>query len=61
MKGIYVGQFLERDIASGVDKTAVSAAKAKTGLGYTNTKVVYKSGKPIGLKIWVCSADDIEL
>ena len=60
-KGIYVGEFNERDLDSGADKAAVAKKMAETGLSYTNTEVVYKNGRSIGMKIWVCSADEFEV
>ena len=60
-KGVYVGEFNENDLDNGADKVAVAKKMAETGLSYTSTEVVYKKGKPVGLKIWVCSAEDFEV
>ena len=60
-KGIYVGQFSERDIALGLDKAAVEKAKAETGLKYTNTEFVKRNGKVVAMKIWVCRMEDFKI
>lgn len=59
-KGEYVGQFTEQDLAEGKDRAAVEQAQKETGLAYTNTEIVYKHGKPSGLKIWVCDYEHLE-
>lgn len=58
---ILVGTFNEDEIANGADKKAVAEAKEKHGLQYTETKLVKKAGKIVGLKIWVCDADSFTL
>lgn len=61
MKGIYVGEFSEKDLESGVDRVRVSEMQEKTGMKYTNTKLVKRDGKIVGMKIWVCNAEDFEI
>lgn len=58
---VYVGEFSESDLDAGIDKKAVSEAKARTGLKYTNTMLVKKRGKIVALKIWVCDFDDVKV
>lgn len=58
---ILVGTFEEADLAAGRDKEAVKEAKEKHGLGYTETKLVKKKGKIVGIKIWVCDSDTFTL
>lgn len=60
-KGIYVGTFSESDVASGKDRLAVRKAMDDTGLEYTNTEFKRSSGKIVGLKIYVCRAEDFRL
>ena len=57
-KGIYVGTFSESDVASGKDRLAVRKAMDDTGLEYTNTEFKRSGGKIVGLKIYVCRAED---
>ena len=53
-KGYFVGRFSETDLANGIDKTAVSAAKIATGLKYTNTDVIQQCKKPVAIDLYVC-------
>ena len=55
-KKFYVGTFNEADIDAGNDKIAVQEAMLKTGLKYTDTKLVRKDGQIVGLKIYLCDA-----
>lgn len=52
----YVGIFSEEDIRKGKDKIEVEKMKNKTGLKYTNTKITKN-----GLKIWVCSVNEMKI
>ena len=52
----YVGVFSEEDIRNGKDKVEVEKMKSITGLQYTNTKITKN-----GLKIWVCTVDEMEI
>ena len=54
-KGVFVGTFSKEDLIAGKDKIAVEQKKKETGLNYTNTRLTKD-----GLKIWVCSLDDME-
>ncbi len=60
-RGIFVGKFTEEEVAKGADQTAVKEMMAKTGLGYTNQEIVMKNNVAIGIKIWVCNANDFRL
>ena len=60
-KGIFVGEFSVDQIDSGADRIAVEKVKAETGLSYTNTEIVKKCGVPVGLKIWVCTASEMQV
>ena len=60
-KGIPVGVFSLEDIEEGKDKREVMEMEARTGLGYTNTKVIKKNGVPVALKVWVCTLDDMKI
>lgn len=57
---ILVGNFSEEDIKNGKDKKEVEEMKKRTGLNYTNTKIIKKNGKKY-LSIWVCNAQDFKL
>ena len=58
---VFVGEFSDEDLKNGVDKKMVEDYKIKTGLNYTNTKLVKKNGKIVAIKIWVCDSNDFEL
>ena len=60
-KGYYVGYFDENDIANNLDKKAVQKAQEETGLEYTNQEIVYENKKPVGLKLYVCDLQTINL
>ena len=60
-KGYFVGRFNENDLKNGIDKIEVEKAKNKTGLKYTNQKIIYKNKKPIAIDLYVCSVDDLNL
>lgn len=60
-KPVLVGTFNEEDLKKGRDKAAVQEAKEKYGLKYTNTEYVKKKGQIVGIKIWVCDFDQMEL
>ena len=60
-KGFYVGCFNEKDIAMGIDKKAVDKAKEETGLKYTNQELVLKNRKPIGIKMYVCDLNEMNI
>lgn len=57
---ILVGNFSEEDLKNGKDKKKVEEMKKKTGLNYTNTKIITKNGKKY-LSIWLCNVEDFEL
>lgn len=56
---VLVGTFNEQDLKEGKDKAAIQEAKAKHGLKYSDTKLVKKGEKIVGIKVWVCDADDV--
>lgn len=58
---ILVGTFDENDLSQGKDKEAIKEAKEKYGLKYTETKLIKKRGKIVGLKVWVCDSDEFTL
>lgn len=60
-KGILVGTYTLSDIEIGLDRADVAVAMERTGLKYTNTKIIKKNGKPVSLRIWVCTAEDFEI
>ena len=60
-KGVYVGQFNEQEIAQGIDKMKLAEVQARTGLAYSNQQVVVKNGRPVGLKLWACTAVDFQI
>ncbi len=53
---IFVGEFDEAAIRRKDDRAAVEKAMAKTGLKYTDTKIVGK-GEKMRLKIWLIDRD----
>lgn len=57
---IYVGKFNLQDLNNGVDKKEVEQAKAKTGLKYTNTKIIKENGITY-LKIWLCNYNEFNI
>lgn len=61
MNKVLVGTFNEEDLAQGRDKIAVSEAKEKYNLKYTNTKLIKRGGVIIGIRIWVCDMDTFKL
>lgn len=54
---LLVGIYDEQDLANGKDKQEVAEAMDKTGMKYTETKVIRKKGKPY-LKIWLISSEE---
>lgn len=58
---VYVGNFNENDLKNGRDKEAVAKAKAETGLDYVVTKIATKRGEPVGIMIWVCTAEEFTI
>lgn len=58
---VYVGQFNEDELRSGIDKRKVAEAMEEYQLKYTRTKFVKKKGEIVGLKIWVTDVFDIDL
>lgn len=58
---IYVGRFNEEQLKNGEDKKAVEEKKKETGLKYVESKIVYKNKKPIGLDLWVCTAEEFTI
>ena len=58
---VYVGEFTESDLNAGKDKELVAEAMEKTGMKYTNTKMVKKRGKIVSIKIWVCDFSDVKV
>lgn len=60
-KGFYVGTFDEKQIKNGEDEVAVEKAKQSTGCKYVNTEYVKKGKKIVGLKLYVCTADEMKL
>lgn len=58
----FVGIFNEADISKGLDQEAVQKAMEKTDLRYTDSQIVYnRSGKPVGIKLWVCDLDEFRI
>lgn len=60
-KGYFVGSFSETDIKNGLDRVAVEKAKAETGLQYTNQEYIKKGGIPVGIKLYVCSLNEMHI
>lgn len=60
-KGILVGKYDADDIAKGTDKKDTKEMQEKTGYKYTNTEFIKTNGKIVGLKIYVCKANDFKL
>lgn len=58
---VFVGEFSASDLMTGKDRLMVAAKQAETGLKYTSTEFVRRSGKIVGLKIWVCDLDEISV
>ena len=59
--GVYVGTFNEQDLKEYKDKRALEKVQEKTGLQYTNTKLVMKRKEIIGIKIYACSSEDFKI
>ncbi len=57
---VYVGQFNETELKSGLDKQQVEKMKCESNgvLKYTKTRLVKKSGKIVGLKIWLMTSEE---
>lgn len=60
-KGILVGTFSMDDLDAGKDTEAVMAAEEETGLRYTNTELVRSKGNIVGLRVYVCTLDDMKI
>ncbi len=60
-KGILVGTYSEQDLDAGKDRRDVAEMQEKTGLKYTNTMVIKDSGIPVGLRVWICTAEDCKV
>lgn len=60
-KGFLVGQFMEEELRKGIDKLEVKKAKEETGLKYTNSSYVKRKGEIVGLKLYVCTAEEMNL
>lgn len=58
---VFVGQFSEAEVANGLDKVCVADAQEQTGLVYTDTQLVKRKGKIVGIKIWVCDLEDMRI
>ena len=56
-----VGCFNEAECRKGDDKKAVEKAKADTGCKYVNTEYVRKGKKIVGLRVFVCTYDELIL
>ena len=61
MREIYVGRFTEEDLKQGKDKLIVKAKQEETGFKYTNTKLIKKNGKNVGIDIYVCDVNSWEI
>ena len=59
--GIYVGTFNEQDLKEHKDKQALEKVQEKTGLQYTNTKLVMKRKEIIGIKVYACNSEDFKI
>lgn len=58
---VYVGKFGEKEIANGVAKMYINAAKRGTGLNYTKCEYVKSKGKIVAMKYWVCDVNEATL
>lgn len=58
---VYVGEFNLNDLINGRDKIEVEKKQKETELKYTNTELVYKGKKAIGIKIWVCDLESLKI
>ena len=57
----FVGEFSESDITNGLDQICVANVQKQTGLKYTNTELVKRNGKIVGIKIWACDLADMKI
>ena len=55
---IFVGTFNEKQCRNKEDKAIVEKKKAETGLKYTRSRIVKKSGKIVGLKVWLLTNEE---
>lgn len=60
-KGIFIGTFDLEDVTSGKDKEIVNKFLKENNMQYVNTTCVKKNKKIIGLKVWACTLEDMEL
>lgn len=58
---VYVGQFSKTEVANGFDRVCVAQMQEKTGLHYTNTKLVEKNGEIVAIQIWVCDLEEMRI
>ena len=57
---VYVGQFDETQLKSGVDKQMVEQMKSESNgsLRYVKTKFVKKGKQIVGLKVWLMTSEE---
>ena len=60
-KGILVGFFNANDVKKGIDKIKVKEYQEKYNLHYTNTELIKKNKKIVGIKIYVCNVYDFKI
>ena len=59
--GVFVGEFNEAQLKNGDDKVALEQMRNKTGLEYVNTEFSRKNGAITGLKLYVCTLEDMKI
>lgn len=57
-KGIFVRTYSEEDL---IQQKDLKVCQKETGLEYTNTELIRKNGKVIGIKLYACTAEDFKL
>lgn len=60
-KGVLVGTYNEIEVSNGKHKIDVQKMKKETGYEYTNTEIIKKRNKVIGMRIYVCTMEDFKL
>lgn len=59
-KGILVGTFDEEQLKKKIDKMEIAKAKEQYGLKYINNELVYKGGKIVGIRVYLCNLEDAD-
>lgn len=57
-KGFFVGSFTDAELDAKKHEDAIEKVKQEVEQKYVNTEYVKKRGQIVGMRFYVCSADD---